>query len=140
MLLEHHAKDDEEVVVASFSRIGTDNHEIRVIRRRLESWENSWKQQNLEVLENLYDQEYMRSDGIGKTELIERLEWVFDKNDRINMRVENARFRVKDNQAVSTFTQWYESDRHTDSGTKTLIWKKKQGKWRILREAWDHLE
>ncbi len=98
-------------------------------------WRSAWQDRNFESYASFYAGAFMDEDkGIGKRLASKREK--FRKAKRITVEIEKLNIAVDDGKAVVEFTQRYSSDRHKDTGVKTLIMIKTGEGWKIESENW----
>ncbi len=109
--------------------------EIRDITDTVNGWVNAWSAQNVDGYLAYYAPEFKPAGGMP------RRQWENQRRDRlkkprfIKVTIRNTDVFLIDQQSARfSFEQAYKSDRYSDTSRKTLVLKKVNGQWQILRE------
>jgi tetratricopeptide (TPR) repeat protein len=114
---------------------GNKDIEIRNITDTVNGWVNAWSAQNVDGYLAYYAPEFKPAGGMP------RRQWENQRRDRlkkprfIKITIRNTDvFLIDPQSARFSFEQAYKSDRFSDTSRKTLVLKKVNGQWQILRE------
>jgi len=130
---EKEATSKKEVSLES-----THNVEREAIQKFILDWKHYWENKDLENYMRCYSKEFT-SQGM------DWYQWKNFKNrfneeyHSISLSFSDPHITFKDNQAVASFKQYYQSDDYSDYGMKSLILKKEDGNWKIFAEQWEPL-
>lgn len=113
----------------------TNDTQTNEVTQALEDWRTAWESKNIDEYINKY------ADSFFPKRFKNRSEWVNDRTAKIlprrsiRIKLENIRYTGTDSETVQTsFTQIYNSDILSSRTTKTLVWKKIDGNWKIIEE------
>ncbi len=107
----------------------------RSVLMTAQHWAEAWSAQDVGSYLSFYDKAFQLPAGMS------RKSWEAQRRSRLTapsyIRVEmtNPQVQISDTEtATISFTQRYNSDRHSDVTLKQLIFKNRSGAWRILEE------
>jgi adhesin transport system outer membrane protein len=99
------------------------------------AWAKAWSAKNVDDYLGAYAADFQPPGRVS------RLQWedqrrarILDKN-RISVQVEDLSVAVNGETATAVFRQVYSSDRHGETGMKTLHLAKRNGAWKIMKET-----
>jgi len=113
----------------------TQEPEAELIIDTIKGWSNAWSAQNSDAYLAYYADNFTPSNGYS------RQRWEQDRRHRlvkpsfIRVSIQSPKVvLISEHTARLTFKQRYQSDRFNDAVTKTLLLKKIDGSWQILKE------
>jgi len=112
--------------------------EKEVIQKRILDWQNYWESKDIENYMRCYSQEFS-SMGMDWSQWKIYKECLNDRYHHISLSLSDPRITLKDNHALVSFEQHYRSDDYSDHGIKSLVLRKENGEWKIMREQWKPL-
>lgn len=109
--------------------------EIRNITDTVNGWVNAWSAQNIDGYLAYYAPEFKPAGGIPRRQWENQRRVRLKKPRFIKITIRNKDvFLIDPQSARFSFEQAYKSDRFSDTSRKTLVLKKVNGQWQILRE------
>lgn len=109
--------------------------EIRDIIDTVNGWSNAWSAQNVDGYLAYYASDFKPSNGLSRSRWEKRRRERLMKPRFIKITINNPDvFLVDPQSARFSFEQNYKSDSFSDAVRKTLMLKKIDGQWQILRE------
>ncbi|WP_319380086.1 hypothetical protein [Thiomicrorhabdus sp.] len=102
----------------------------------VESWRQAWASQDVDRYLSFYDrEEFVPKNGMAYSEWERSRQRILKRPKFIRIYLDDIRVEeVSSDERKVTFSQRYQSDRFKDSMHKTLVWKAKQGDWKIVSE------
>ena len=119
--------------LASSNRYIASNGEMRNI---LEQWIRSWEQSDIDRYGTFYAENF-RSRDMGLAEWLDHKKNLARLSDNIEISLSDIRISKNEEKMIVTFLQRYRSSVHSDTGIKTLSFRKYDGDWKIYREVWN---
>jgi len=123
----------QEVSLKSIHKV-----EREALQKFILDWMHYWENKDLENYMRCYSKEFT-SRGMDWYQWKHYKKRVNDKYHRISLSLSDPHITFKDNQAIASFKQYYQSDDYSDYGMKSLILKKEDGHWKIFVEQWEPL-
>jgi ketosteroid isomerase-like protein len=100
----------------------------------LEEWRAAWQAKALETYLGNYAPDFL-GDGMDLERWAARKRDVFARAGDLEVGIEDLEVEPAAEGALARFTQIYQSGALSDRGTKTLVLRKVDGRWKILRES-----
>jgi murein L,D-transpeptidase YafK len=102
----------------------------------LNQWRQAWGSKDLDKYIEFYSEQFKAS-GMNKARWLKYKKGLAKTYKSINIAFSQPTvLRHKDSMIVKAL-QFYQSDRHSDFGEKTLYLKKVEGQWQIVNEEWN---
>jgi capsular exopolysaccharide synthesis family protein len=105
------------------------------IQRFVESWRRAWQEGNLNTYISCYHPEF-------ETEKMDFQDWknrkrdLFARTAKRNVQISDMQIEPNGSNAVVTFKQRYQTEKHRDLGLKTLHLRRHADQWTIFNENW----
>ena len=112
--------------------------EREAIQKFILDWKHYWENKDFENYMRCYSKEFI-SRGMDWHQWKNYKKSFNDKYHRISLSFSDPHITFKDNKAIASFKQYYQSDDYSDYGMKSLILKKEDGNWKIFTEQWEPL-
>ncbi|MBF6057257.1 MULTISPECIES: tetratricopeptide repeat protein [Thiomicrorhabdus] len=102
----------------------------------VESWRQAWASQDVDRYLSFYDsEEFVPKSGMSYSEWERSRQRILKRPKFIRIYLDDIHVEeISSDERKVMFTQRYQSDRFKDSMHKTLVWKAKQGDWKIIKE------
>lgn len=101
----------------------------------LQAWASAWKAKNTGAYLAFYAQEFKPMSGSSRDAWVKQRRAALLKPGTIELVLDNINVRLLDqNQATTEFRQAYRSDSYRDTVSKTLHWRRVDGRWLITQE------
>ncbi len=123
----------EKVSLESAQSVGKE-----AIQQFISSWKHKWESKDLENYMKCYSKEFS-SRGMDWDRWKTYKKRLNNRYHGISLVFNDLQIVLEDNQAKVNFEQYYQSDKYSDHGMKSLILKKENGVWKIFAEQWDSL-
>ena len=117
---------------------GVKTAEEETTRKFISDWKQYWENKDLENYMRCYSKEFT-SKGMDWYKWKTYKKYLNDRYHRISLSFDDVRITLKENQALVSFKQYYQSDNYSDYGMKSLMLKKENGDWKIYAEKWEPL-
>ncbi|MFZ6688582.1 L,D-transpeptidase Cds6 family protein [Undibacterium sp. SXout11W] len=111
----------------------TDKSDEDVIKT-VENWAKAWSNKDTSIYLGHYAKDFQTPKGESRKSWAEERRNRIEGKGHINVKLENIKVNVDDNEATVKFRQIYTSDQLTANSRKTLIMVKQDGKWQIKQE------
>ncbi|MCB9480484.1 MAG: L,D-transpeptidase family protein [Desulfobacteraceae bacterium] len=105
------------------------------VKELINIWAKAWSDKDISIYGNCYSSDFF-SEGMNKKLWLKYKDKLNQKYDYIKIDIENPRIEKKGRHVKAVFFQNYESSGFSTKGIKTLVLKKEEGQWRILKESW----
>ncbi|MDY0359879.1 MAG: L,D-transpeptidase family protein [Desulforegulaceae bacterium] len=105
------------------------------VKDLIHTWAKAWSSKNIELYGECYSSEFF-SEGMNKRNWLMYKDKLNKKYDYIKIDIKSPRIEKKGRHVKAVFFQNYESSGFSTKGIKTLVLKKEEGRWRILKESW----
>ncbi|MFZ6861285.1 L,D-transpeptidase Cds6 family protein [Undibacterium sp. Ji67W] len=102
--------------------------------KTVESWAKAWSNKDTSIYLGHYAKDFQPPKGESRKSWAEERRNRIEGKGHINVKLENIKVSVDDNEATVKFRQIYTSDQLTANSRKTLILIKQDGKWQIKQE------
>jgi adhesin transport system outer membrane protein len=104
--------------------------------QRLQDWAAAWMAKDVERYMSFYSKDFQATTMSAQRWMQERRRLVGKKGE-IDVDISDVHTRQIDPDTIeTTFHQAYTSDDYSDDVTKTLTWKRENGRWNIIRESY----
>lgn len=108
----------------------------QAVRQALESWRAAWAARDVEAYLSAYASEFTPAGGLTREAWEKRRRTVIGRAADVEVSVESLIVTMEAaDSATTVFTQQYRSASYRDSVTKTLQWKRVDGRWQIISET-----
>lgn len=103
------------------------------VERRIRAWAEAWSRRDVSAYLSFYSEQFNPGDK-------DRASWAEERQGRltrpkyIRIEIGNLEIGFSDGRAVAQFRQQYESNLYKDTGSKTLILERQDGRWMIVEE------
>ena len=121
--------------------------EIQLVKNELEfseiikNWENLWENKKIDSYLKCYHPDFYSSDkDMDFDEWTDYKKRITNESDSIAIDLSDIEYFYSNGYLFVKFHQRYTSEKYSDSGNKTLLWKKNNNKWQIVRENWYNIE
>jgi outer membrane protein, adhesin transport system len=105
------------------------------LQQALQAWASAWKVKNTGAYLAFYAQEFKPMSGASRDAWVKQRRDALSKPGTIELVLDNIKVRLLDqNQASTAFRQAYRSDSYRDVVSKTLQWRRVDGRWLITQE------
>ena len=105
------------------------------LQQALQSWASAWKSKNAGAYLAFYAQAFKPMSGASRDAWVQQRRDALAKPGTIELVLDNINVRILDqNQASIEFRQAYRSDSYRDVVSKTLQWRRVDGRWLITQE------
>lgn len=102
----------------------------------LEAWRQAWQSERYEAYVAAYVDDASPVAGMSRKRWEEDRQRKLSKPGRLEIALESVEWaRIDDDTWTSRFVQHYASSNYRDKSLKTLHWSRRNGQWRIEREA-----
>lgn len=101
-------------------------------------WKKSWQSGDIDTYGSHYASDF-RGYGMNLDEWLRYKADLTRVNKNITITIKNLKVIPENTTATAIFTQRYESTGHSDFGTKTMMFKKIDNRWKIVKESWKAL-
>ena len=112
--------------------------EKETIQQFISAWKHNWESKDLKNYMKCYSKEFS-SRGMDWDRWKTYKKRLNNRYHGISLVFNDLHIVLEDNQAKVNFEQYYQSDKYSDHGMKSLILKKENGVWKIFAEQWDSL-
>ncbi len=112
--------------------------EKEAIQQFISAWKHNWESKDLKNYMKCYSKEFS-SRGMDWDRWKTYKKRLNNRYHGISLVFNDLHIVLEDNQAKVNFEQYYQSDKYSDHGMKSLILKKENGVWKIFAEQWDSL-
>ena len=109
--------------------------EREAIQRFVLEWKRYWESKDLENYMSCYSKEF-NSKGMDWHQWKAYKERLNGRYRQISLSLSDPHIALNSNQAMVNFKQYYQSDKYSDYGMKSLTLKKRNGNWLIFGEKW----
>jgi len=107
----------------------------RLIINTINGWSNAWSAQDSDAYLSYYASEFIPPRGVNRTSWEQERRIRLKKPRFIRIKIKSPRVKMlSSTSAMLSFNQDYQSDRFNDAVQKTLLLKKINGRWKILKE------
>lgn len=106
----------------------------QAVRTALEAWRGAWARRDLETYLASYAPEFVPAGGLSRDAWEQRRRSIVGKSRDVKLALVNPQVAVQGDRATVTFVQQYRSASYEDVVTKTLEWRRKDGRWLIVSE------
>jgi len=108
------------------------------LKNLINEWKTAWESQDLIAYLQYYHTEFYTENLKMNFERWARYkERINGKRSNIQLKIKQAKFFYSKNYLLVEFNQEYTSDNYSDIGKKSMLWKKEDNNWLILREEWN---
>jgi len=105
------------------------------VKELINVWAKAWSDKNIGLYGTCYSSDFF-SEGMNKKLWLKYKDTLNKKYEYIKIDIENPKIEKKGRHVKAVFFQNYESSGFSTKGIKTLVLKKEEGQWRILKESW----
>ncbi len=121
----------EKAVVKS-----TEVSEELQVQQTLQAWVSAWQAKNTGAYVAFYAPEFKPAQGLSREAWVKQRREIFSRPGVIDLKLENIKFHlVGQNLANTEFLQHYRSSAYRNVVTKTLQWRRVDGRWLITQES-----
>lgn len=114
------------------------NEDIAEINSILTQWEEAWESQDLTSYLQFYHTEfYTENLKLNFERWAKYKERINAKRKEIQVKLSNVKYFYSKGYLLVEFNQEYKAHNYSDVGKKSMLWKKEDKDWMILREEWD---
>ena len=126
------------IVIAKDANQVNRPEDIEQVRSLTEAWYHSWDNRQHGDYLQFYGDEF-RLRGMNRASFSTYKKRVFDKYNRMDVKIENLRVFTHNKYAVSVMNQYFNGDdQYVSNGRKILYWRKgADGIWKISHEEFD---
>ncbi len=107
---------------------------IDVVLSQFLVWLKAWEKKQLDSYFSFYSRNF-ESGGKPFNDWQQIQRESLDKIHQIKIEVDDLEMLEKENTIEISFIERYQSDMYSDIRRKTLVWKKEEGRWRIIGES-----
>lgn len=108
------------------------------VRDMIHKWKKSWQSGDFEDYATHYASDF-KALGMNRSQWLEYKKKIAKINKNITIETGDLDIIPGSRKTRVSFYQRYMSSAHSDEGIKTLLLKKKEGRWKIYREIWEEL-
>ncbi|NIQ02767.1 MAG: hypothetical protein GWM98_22455 [Nitrospinaceae bacterium] len=108
---------------------------VDVVITQFLAWKKAWEGRDAATYLSFYSNHFEHSKPSFKAWVNSRRK-IFKHSSKIKVGVQEIQILEKSDTVEMSFIQNFESDLTRDTGNKTLIWKKENGRWKIIKEKW----
>lgn len=106
------------------------------IRQTLQAWAAAWKEKSAGAYLAFYAADFKPENGAARDAWVKQRRDVLAKPGAISLTLDEVKVQLLDNNQASTeFRQSYRSGSYQDAVTKTLQWRRDEGRWLIIKEV-----
>jgi adhesin transport system outer membrane protein len=113
----------------------TASNDAQAVAQRVRDWAAAWSAKDFVGYQGFYADNYAPSRG-GRTSWLSQRQRLVGKPGSISVDVSNLEVRSMGTDSMETlFKQKYTSSNFKDTSSKSLVWKRMNGKWVIVSES-----
>jgi len=107
----------------------------KFINGELSGWLKAWAKQDINTYLSFYSDQFKDSKhDLAKWQAARKR--ALEENNNLSIEASNVQISESLNKIQLNFTQQFKSDKYSDIGVKELVWVKRGGSWKILKESW----
>ena len=110
--------------------------EEALLQQTLQAWVNAWQSKNIGAYLAFYAPEFKPTQGASRDLWAKQRRDALSKPGVLALKLENIKIQILDkNRASTEFLQHYRLNAYQDAVTKTLQWRRVDGRWIITQET-----
>lgn len=126
---------NDQINWTSMEQLGKDADYFRNI---LTQWKESWESQDLTSYLQFYHTDFFTENlKMNFERWAKYKERINKKRSDIHITLTNIKYFYSNGYMLVEFNQEYKSSTYSDIGKKSMLWKKEEADWMVLREEWD---